>query len=85
MTPGLSADQSHARIKIGVITCQMLTGKLQYATQVPKAKTKQAQSRLRYGAVLGNRREIPVWIDEAIKKSVLPMPQKRYEDLTEFT
>jgi serine/threonine protein phosphatase PrpC len=69
---------------LGVITYQMLTGKLPYGTQVAKSTTKAAQKNLRYNSVLDENREIPVWIDEAIRKAVHPDPHKRYEDLSEF-
>lgn len=69
---------------LGVVTYQMLTGKLPYGTQVAKTSTKAAQKNLRYHSVLDEDREIPVWIDEAIRKAVHPDPHKRYEDLSEF-
>jgi len=30
-------------------------------------------------------REIPAWVDEAIKKAIHPDPYKRYEEISEFT
>ncbi len=69
---------------LGVITYQMLTGKLPYGTQVAKAKTKAAQNRLSYQSVLDDEREIPAWIDDVIKKAVHPNPYKRYDELSEF-
>lgn len=35
-------------------------------------------------AIPDDERELPAWIDEAIKKAVHPDPYKRYEDLSEF-
>ncbi len=69
---------------LGVITYQMLTGKLPYGTQAAKVRTKEALKKLMYDSVLDVDREIPVWIDEAISKAVHPNPNKRYEDLSEF-
>jgi serine/threonine protein phosphatase PrpC len=69
---------------LGVITYQMLTGKLPYGTQVAKARTRAAQNRLNYRSVLDDEREIPAWIDDAIRKTVQPNPNKRYEDLSEY-
>lgn len=69
---------------LGVITYQMLTGRLPYGTQVAKSKTRAAQNRLIYHSVLDDEREIPAWIDDAIKKAVHPNPYKRYEELSEF-
>lgn len=57
---------------LGVITYQMLTGKLPYGAQVAKARTKAAQAKLKYGSVLDDEREIPAWIDDVLKKAVHP-------------
>jgi serine/threonine protein kinase len=70
---------------LGVITYQMLTGKLPYGAQVAKSRTKAAQAKLKYGSVLDDEREIPAWIDDVLKKAVHPNPYKRYEELSEFT
>lgn len=69
---------------LGVITYQMLTGKLPYGAQVAKSRTKAAQAKLKYGSVLDDEREIPAWIDDVLKKAVHPNPYKRYEELSEF-
>jgi serine/threonine protein phosphatase PrpC len=69
---------------LGVIAYQMLTAKLPYGTQVAKSRTKAAQKKLQYRSMLECRREIPVWIDEALRKAVHPDPHKRYEALSEF-
>jgi len=70
---------------LGVIAYQMLSGKLPYGAQVAQAKTKAAQNRLSYRSVLDDEREIPVWIDDVLKKSVHPNSYKRYQELSEFT
>ena len=69
---------------LGVITYQMLTGKLPYGIKVSQARTRLAQNKLRYDSALAADREIPVWVDEVIKKAVQPNPQKRYQELSEF-
>jgi len=69
---------------LGVITYQMLSGRLPYGAQIARAQTKSAQRKLIYQSVLDDERTIPAWIDEAIKKAVHPDPYKRYEVLTEF-
>ena len=62
----------------------MLSGKLPYGAEVPKARTRAAQRNLDYQTVLNDDREIPAWVDDAIKKAVHPDPLKRYEELSEF-
>jgi serine/threonine protein kinase len=81
---GESGSTCSDLFSLGVMTYQMLTGRLPYGTDVAKSRTKAAQRKLRYQSVLDDTREIPAWIDEAIRKAVHPTPQKRYEDLSEF-
>jgi serine/threonine protein phosphatase PrpC len=69
---------------LGVITYQMLTGRLPYGAQVAKCRTKSAQMKLQYDSVLDDNREIPAWIDGVLRKAVHPNPGKRYEELSEF-
>jgi serine/threonine protein phosphatase PrpC len=69
---------------LGVITYQMLSGKLPYGAEAARATTKAAQNRLNYASVLDDEREIPVWIDDVLKKAVHPNPYKRYQELSEF-
>ncbi len=69
---------------LGIIAYQMLSGGFPYGTQVPKSRTKAAQKKLAYQSVLNEDREIPAWIDDAIRKAVEPNPFERYEELSEF-
>jgi serine/threonine protein phosphatase PrpC len=69
---------------LGVIAYQMLSGKLPYGVEVAKSRTKAAQRKLVYQTVLNEEREIPAWIDDAIRKAVEPDPFARYEVLSEF-
>ncbi|MGR9117074.1 MAG: protein kinase domain-containing protein [Gammaproteobacteria bacterium] len=69
---------------LGVITYQMLSGKLPYGAQVAKARTRAAQMKLIYHSLLDEEREIPAWVDDAIRKAVDPNPYKRYQELSEF-
>lgn len=75
------ADQ----FSLAVIAYRMLSGRFPYGTAVPKARTAATQRRLRYASVLDEEREIPAWIDEALKRALHPDPYKRYEELSEFT
>jgi serine/threonine protein phosphatase PrpC len=70
---------------LGVIAYQMLAGELPYGAAASRARTKSQQRKLRYRTALRDDREIPVWIDGALKKAVHPDPGKRYEALSEFT
>lgn len=69
---------------LGVITYQMLTGKLPYGVEVAKTSNRKEQKKLQYSSVLKYNQEIPVWVDGTIKKAIHPDPFKRYEELSEF-
>ena len=82
---GESGTPSSDLFSLGVITYQMLTGRLPYGAEMAKARTKSQQRQLRYDSVLDDNREIPAWIDGVLKRAVHPDPLKRYEALSEFT
>ena len=69
---------------LGVIAYQMLTGRLPFGAEVPKARTRKAQRKLNYRSALSDERELPAWMDDAIRKAVQPDPLQRYEELSEF-
>ncbi len=69
---------------LGVITYQLLTGRLPYGTKVPKCRTRAAQRRLKYLPAASEDKSIPVWVDEAIRKAVHPNPWMRYQEVSEF-
>ena len=70
---------------LGVIVYQMLSGKLPYGLHVAKANTKNAQKKLKYNSLYTENSDIPLWIDETLRKAVQPDPYKRYSELSEFT
>ncbi|HFD12572.1 MAG TPA: bifunctional protein-serine/threonine kinase/phosphatase [Crenotrichaceae bacterium] len=69
---------------LGVIAYQMLSGKLPYGAKAARATSKAAQMRLIYESLTRNNRQIPTWIDGALRKAVHPDPFKRYQELSEF-
>jgi serine/threonine protein phosphatase PrpC len=69
---------------LGVITYQMLTGRLPYGAEAAKVRTKSQQRKLKYLSALDDAREIPAWIDLVLEKAVQPDPYKRYGELSEF-
>jgi serine/threonine protein phosphatase PrpC len=81
---GEAASARSDLFSLGVITYQMLSGRLPYGAEVAKARSIAAQRRLRYESVLDDTREIPAWIDGVLRKAVHPDPLERYETLSEF-
>jgi len=81
---GESGSSRSDLFSLGVITYQMLSGRLPYGTQVAKCKTKADQRKLKYDSIQDDERGIPVWIDNALRKAVHPEAHKRYDELSEF-
>ena len=82
---GEQGSSSSDLYSLGVITYQLLSGRLPYGAEVAKSRTKQAQARLKYSSVLSHEREIPAWVDYALRKAVHPDPFRRYRELSELT
>jgi serine/threonine protein phosphatase PrpC/ribosomal protein L39E len=77
-------SQSADIFSLGVITYQMLTARLPYGAEVAKARTRAQQRKLRYRSALDENRDIPAWIDGALRKAVALDPTRRYGELSEF-
>lgn len=69
---------------LGVITYQMLTGRLPYGADAAKARTRSQFNRLIYRPASHRDREMPVWIDGTLERAVHPNAFKRYDSLSEF-
>lgn len=70
---------------LGVITYQMITGKLPYGNEVSKIKKQHDKKRLQYRSILEEIHQVPPWVDDAIKKAVHLDPLKRYSEVSEFS
>lgn len=81
---GESGSPRSDLFSLGVITYQMLTGSLPYGPQAARARSRSQQKKLKYKSALDENREIPVWLDGALKRAVQPDPNKRYEELSEY-
>jgi serine/threonine protein phosphatase PrpC len=78
---GEAASPRADLFSLGVVAYQMLTGRLPYGAQIAQARTRSQLGKLRYQPA----RELPVWIDGALRKALHPDPARRYESLSEFT
>ena len=81
---GQGGSQRSDIFSLGVIAYQMLTGRLPYGAQVARTSTKSQQRKLRYKSALDDNRDIPAWMDGALRKAVHPDPFQRYDELSEF-
>ncbi|MFK4538950.1 serine/threonine protein kinase [Bradyrhizobium ottawaense] len=68
---------------LAVICYQMLTGKLPYGAQIARIRRKADVRRLKYRSA-DDDRNVPAWIDGALRRALHPDPYKRHEDLSEF-
>ena len=69
---------------LGVMTYEMLTGKLPYGVDAARVRTREQQAALRYNDAAGRRRDIPVWVEGALRTATHPDPLKRYQTPSEF-
>ena len=69
---------------LGIITYQMLTGRLPYGTRIANARTRSQFDKLVYRPAAHSEREVPQWVDGTLEKAVHPNPTKRYDSLSEF-
>lgn len=81
---GAEATQRSDIFSLGVITYQMLTGRLPYGPRVAAATSRAAQRKLRYVPVVATNPAVPDWVDAAIARAVAIEPQHRYAELSEF-
>lgn len=81
---GDAASERSDLYSLGVIAYQMLCGRLPYGADAARVRTRAAQRRLRYATLLDEQREIPAWVDAALRKAAHPEPLERYEALSEF-
>jgi serine/threonine protein kinase len=65
---------------LGIITYEMLTGKLPFGEKYGE----KALSKLQYVSSLNIDKDIPLWVDGAIRKIVKRNPLNRYEEISEF-
>ncbi|MFT6468633.1 MAG: serine/threonine protein phosphatase PrpC/tRNA A-37 threonylcarbamoyl transferase component Bud32 [Oleispira sp.] len=69
---------------LGVITYFLLSGDYPYGTKVARTKTIAAQRKLHYKSLMAEDRDIPSWVDDAIRKAVSPLPERRQQDVFEY-
>jgi serine/threonine protein kinase len=81
---GEAGSERSDLFSLGVIAYQMLSGKLPYGAAVAKTRTAAEQRRLAYQPLAEHRRDVPMWVDGALKKALHPDPNRRYAELSEL-
>ncbi|MEH6356677.1 MAG: bifunctional protein-serine/threonine kinase/phosphatase [Marinobacter sp.] len=69
---------------LGVITYQMLAGRLPYGPEVSQVRNRAGLNRLKYEPVYHYNRSCPAWVDGALRKALHPHPDSRYAEVSEF-
>ncbi len=79
--PGTTVSDLFA---LGCIVYEMITGKLPYGSALSRASDHASLHRLHYNPISNHVRNIPHWVDKAIRKAVQIDPANRYEKLSEL-
>ena len=82
---GESGSSRSDIFSLGVITYQMLTGKLPYGSQAARVRTRSQINKLNYRSAVDDNHDVPAWMDRTLRRAVHPDPYKRYESLSEYT
>ena len=69
---------------LGVVTYQVLSGRLPYGAAMAQARSRGGQRRLGYDPVVDTDSEIPIFVDAALRKAVHYDPARRQQDVAEF-
>lgn len=81
---GGMADTRSDQFSLGVITYEMLTGKLPYGAKVSRATSARAQSKLRYISAETHSEDIAPWVDAVLARATEVNRLRRYETMSEF-
>ncbi len=81
---GEAGSERSDLFSLAVIAYQMLSGGLPYGAAVAKTRTAAEQRRLVYQPLAEHRRDVPPWVDAALRKALQPDPRRRYDALSEF-
>lgn len=81
---GETVDTSADLFSLGVITYQMLSGRIPYGPTIARCNTRKELNRLHYHSLIDEKSNVPTWVDHTLKKAVHLQAHKRYQYLSEF-
>jgi len=81
---GEGGSASSDVFSLGVITYQMLAGRLPYGPEASQVRNRAGLNRLKYEPACHYNRSCPAWVDGALRKALHPYPERRYAEVSEF-
>ncbi|NEX59572.1 bifunctional protein-serine/threonine kinase/phosphatase [Noviherbaspirillum sp. 17J57-3] len=81
---GEQGDARSDMFSLAVIAYQMLSGTQPYGVEVAKIRSAAEARKLSYRSLLESGPGFPLWVDEALRRALHPVREKRYGDLAEF-
>lgn len=81
---GENTSSASDQFSLGVVIYEMLTGQLPYGAHGARVQSRRDVARLVYRPANFGMKNVPDWIDVALRKATHPDPNKRFSALSEF-
>ncbi len=81
---GESGTTRSDMFSLGCIIYEMITKKLPYGDALSRSSDQSSLRRLKYSPISNHMKDIPHWVDKAIRTAVQVNPSNRYEKLSEL-
>ncbi len=81
---GKRVEYASDQFSLAVILYELLSGTLPYRNQLENLTQEKQLQHLEYRELASKKVFVPIWFDQAIKKALSPLPDKRFGDIDEF-